>query len=176
MLTLSHLRKPPKVYLLLVSIITAVAGIDQISKTYIVRSLKLYESTVVIGHFFSLTHTRNPGAAFGLLAEEGGSFRIYFFLGISIIALFFLIYYFIMTPAEETLSLVALSLIMGGAVGNFVDRIQKGEVIDFLDFYIGRYHWWIFNLADSAITIGISILILQTLFKKSGSDALHINL
>lgn len=174
-MTIQH-RKPFKIYILLIAIVSLVSVIDQVTKLYIVKSLKLYESMVVIRHFFSLTYTRNPGAAFGFLAEQDGPFRSVFFLLISAVALVFLVYFFIKTPSEETLSIVALSLILGGAIGNFLDRVQRGEVIDFLDFYIGRYHWWIFNVADSAITVGISILILQTFFKKSRENELHFNL
>ena len=141
--------------------------IDQITKSFIAKSFDLYESMVVIRHFFSITYTRNPGAAFGFLAEQDGHFRSIFFLLISCIALIFLIYFFMNTPPEERFSLAAISLILGGAIGNFLDRINMGEVIDFLDFYIGQHHWWIFNVADSAITVGISILVLQMFLKKT---------
>lgn len=172
----SQKKKPLKFYFLLIVIVSLVSAIDQVTKTYIARSLKLYESTVVIRHFFSLTYTRNPGAAFGFLAEQDGAFRSVFFLIISGIALVFLVYFFIKTPSEDTLSMIALSLILGGAIGNFLDRIQRGEVIDFLDFYIGNHHWWIFNVADSAITVGISLLILQSFLKKTKENELNFNL
>lgn len=174
-MTIQH-KKPLKIYILLITIVSLVSIIDQVTKLYIVKSLKLYESIVVIQHFFSLTYTRNPGAAFGFLAEQDGIFRSIFFLCISVAALVFLVYFFIKTPSEDTLTVVGLSLILGGAIGNFLDRVQRGEVVDFLDFYIGRYHWWIFNIADSAITVGISILILQTFFKKTRENELHFNL
>jgi len=169
-------RKPLRIYLLSLSIVSLVALIDQLAKSYIVKSLRLYESTVIIQHFFNLTYTRNPGAAFGLLADQDGTFRSVFFLLISVGALIFLVYFFIKTPSEDTLTLVAPSLILGGAIGNFLDRVQRGEVVDFLDFYVGRFHWWIFNLADSAITVGISILILQSFLKKTNENELHFNL
>jgi signal peptidase II len=174
-MTIQH-KKPLKIYILLITIVSLVSVIDQATKSYIVKSLKLYESNVVIQHFFSLTYTRNPGAAFGFLAEQDGIFRSIFFLIISVVALFFLVYFFIKTPPEDTLTVVGLSLILGGAIGNFLDRVQRGEVVDFLDFYIGRHHWWIFNIADSAITVGISILVLQTFFKKTKENELHFNL
>jgi len=169
-------KKPLKIYILLFVIVALVLVVDQMTKSYIVKSLRLYESMVVIQHFFSLTYTRNPGAAFGFLAEQDGAFRSIFFVSISGVALIFLIYFFIKTPAKDILSIVALSLILGGAIGNFLDRIQRGEVIDFLDFYIGRHHWWIFNIADSAITVGISLLILQTFFNKTKENELNFNL
>ncbi|MBI3593650.1 MAG: signal peptidase II [Nitrospirae bacterium] len=169
-------KKPPKSYFLLIAIVSGVILIDQVTKSYIAKWLNLYDSIVVIRNFFSLTYTRNPGAAFGFLADQNGPLRTVFFLVISTVALAFLIYIFMKTPSADTLSIVALSLIMGGAVGNFLDRVRSGEVIDFLDFYIGRYHWWIFNFADSAITVGISILILSSFFKKSRENEFHFNL
>jgi signal peptidase II len=144
---------------------------DQLTKAYIARSFQLYESMVVIQHFFSLTYTRNPGAAFGFLAEQSGPFRSVFFILIFCTALLFLGYYLIKTPSGDYLSLAAISLIFGGAAGNFLDRLQMGEVIDFLDFYIGRHHWWIFNIADSAITVGISLILLQMFLKKNNKES-----
>ncbi|MHB8481368.1 MAG: signal peptidase II [Nitrospiria bacterium] len=160
-------KKPFKIYLSLLSIMSLVILIDQITKSYIAKSFRLYESMVVIRDFFSLTYTRNPGAAFGVFAEQDGHFRSVFFLLISCTALVFLIYFFMKTPPEDRFSQVAISLILGGAIGNFLDRLKMGEVIDFLDFYIGPHHWWIFNVADSAITVGISILVLQIFLKKN---------
>ena len=159
-------KKTLKNYLALFTVVSLVIWVDQITKSYIAKSLRLYESMVVVQHFFSLTYTRNPGAAFGFLAEQNSQFRSVFFLLISSTALVFLLYFFLKTPPEDRFSLVAISLILGGAIGNFLDRIKMGEVIDFLDFYIGQHHWWIFNVADSAITVGISILVLQMLLKK----------
>ncbi|MBI3604877.1 MAG: signal peptidase II [Nitrospirae bacterium] len=155
----------------LMALIALVVVTDQLTKAYIARSFQLYESTVVIKHFFSLTYTRNPGAAFGFLAEQNGQFRTVFFILISCAAFFSLGYFFMKTPSGDTLSLAAISLILGGAAGNFLDRLQMGEVIDFLDFYIGRHHWWIFNIADSAITVGISLILLQVFLKKNNKES-----
>jgi signal peptidase II len=169
-------KKPLKSYLLLTAIVSFVALTDQVTKSYVAKWLSLYDSIVVIHNFFSLTYTRNPGAAFGFLAEQNGPLRTIFFLVVSVVALAFLVYFFLKTPAADTVSIVALSLIMGGAIGNLMDRVRSGEVIDFLDFYIGRHHWWIFNVADSAITVGISILIVSSFFKKHQENELHFNL
>jgi len=141
---------------------------DQLSKFYIHNAFRLHESKVIIEGFFSLTYIRNPGAAFGLFAEHNAGFRSVFFAVVSVIALCLLAYFFWETPKEETLGLVAISLLFGGAVGNMIDRFRLGEVIDFLDFYIGQSHWPAFNVADSAITVGISLLLFHVYFHKDG--------
>ncbi len=91
---------------------------------------------------------------------------MFFFLIVSIIALILLVIFFRQTPPEDTYSLVALSLLFGGAIGNMIDRVRLGVVVDFLDFYIGQSHWPAFNVADSAITIGVSIMMLTLFFDK----------
>lgn len=135
--------------------------LDQVTKYYIHKIFRLNESVVVIRHFFSLTYIRNPGAAFGFLADQSGGFRAIFFLIISIIALSLLTFFFLQVPENDTHALVSISLLFGGAVGNLIDRLRLGEVIDFLDFYLGLFHWPAFNVADSAITIGISLLMFN---------------
>lgn len=140
--------------------------LDQITKLFIQKAFRLNESVVVVQDFFSLTYIRNPGAAFGLFADQSAGFRSIFFLLVSVVALSILLYFLAQTPKEDTASLVAISLLFGGAIGNLIDRIRMGEVIDFLDFYIGRFHWPAFNIADSAITIGISLLMLHLFWLK----------
>lgn len=145
---------------------------DQATKILIAQSFQMHESMEVIRHFFNLTYTRNPGAAFGFLSEEKHGFWTLLFPLISSVALLFLGYFVMQTPEEDLLSLIGLSLIIGGAIGNFIDRLRLGEVIDFLDFYVGTFHWWIFNIADSCITVGIFLLLFKTLFQKQkGSEA-----
>jgi signal peptidase II len=82
------------------------------------------------------------------------------------LAILLLIYFFLKVPREDSVSLIAIALLFGGALGNLIDRIRFGEVIDFLDFYIGSYHWPAFNVADSAITVGISLLVLDAFIKR----------
>jgi signal peptidase II len=142
--------------------------LDQVSKLYIHKAFRLHESKVLIDGFFSLTYIRNPGAAFGLFAEHNESFRSIFFAVVSVIAICLLAYFFWETPKEETMGLVAISLLFGGAIGNMIDRFRMGEVIDFLDFYVGQSHWPAFNVADSAITVGISLLLFHVYFHKEG--------
>jgi signal peptidase II len=152
--------------ILLVFVSGAILFFDQLTKNLISRSLKLHESTVVVKGFFSLTYIRNPGAAFGVFADSTDGFRTVFFLVISSLAILLLAYFFLRAPREDSVSLVAIALLFGGALGNLIDRIRFGEVIDFLDFYIGAYHWPAFNVADSAITVGISLLILEAFIKR----------
>ncbi len=158
------------------AILTWVAGgvilLDQFTKWSIDRWMRLHESVVVIEDFFSLTYIRNPGAAFGLFSQIG-ALRTPIFLAISLAALVVLTLFFFQTPRGETATLIALSLLFGGAIGNLVDRLRFGEVIDFLDFYVGQYHWPAFNVADSAITIGISLILATALpFRRHPSGAL----
>lgn len=156
-------------YLYLVLIGGSTIILDQITKIIVQNKFELHESVVVLEGFFSLTYILNPGAAFGFLADQSETFRAIFFGAVSIIALTILIVFFRQTPADDTYSLLALSLLFGGAIGNMIDRVRLGEVVDFLDFYIGRYHWPAFNVADSAITIGVSIMMLHLFFEKKDS-------
>jgi signal peptidase II len=148
-------------YLLLVTISLTIIGLDQITKYLIHHSMRLHESIPVVNGFFAITYIRNPGAAFGFLAEMGDQFRFYFFVTVSVAALIFLVIFFYRTPREDLLAQIGISLVVGGAFGNLIDRLRLGEVIDFLDFFVGPYHWPAFNVADSAISIGLAILILQ---------------
>lgn len=153
-------------YLQLTLIAGGVFLLDQGTKLYIQSIMRLHESIVIIRGFFSLTYIQNPGAAFGFLADQSDGFRTYFFLGVSFVALNLLAAFFVKTPGTDRIALSAISLLFGGALGNLVDRVRVGEVIDFLDFYVGRYHWPAFNVADSAITVGITLLLLDLFLKR----------
>ncbi len=155
----------------LFSIGFGVLAVDQASKFYVHAQIPLYHSVVVIPDFFSLTYVRNPGAAFGILSTQPEAFRQVFFLIVSVLALAMLLLFVVQTPSSDRMSLTALSLLLGGAVGNMIDRVRMGEVIDFLDFYIGRHHWYTFNVADSAITVGVSLLMLGALLSKKSAPA-----
>jgi signal peptidase II len=135
--------------------------LDQVVKFYIQQTMRLHETVVVIPGFFHLTHIRNPGAAFGLLADQGNGFRFVFFMITSTVAVALLIMLLYKTPHDQWLAPVAISLVLGGAFGNLLDRIRFGEVVDFLDFFVSGVHWPAFNVADSAITIGITILTIH---------------
>jgi signal peptidase II len=144
----------------------SVVILDQVTKVYIDTAFQLHESLPIIPDLFSITYVRNPGAAFGLFAQRGEQFRSILFSGIAVVALLLLGTMIYQTPKEERGHLLSLSLLLGGAMGNIIDRIRLGEVIDFLDFYIGSYHWPAFNVADSAITVGVTLLMLQMVMEK----------
>ena len=135
--------------------------LDQVSKYYIDQNFKLYQSLTVIKNFFAITYLRNPGAAFGLLADN--SIRLPFFIGVSVIASLGILWYLRRVPASDRWQQLALGLIFSGAVGNLIDRIRLGEVIDFLDVHWYRHHWPAFNLADSAICVGVGVIMLCSL-------------
>jgi len=155
---------PRKYAVLLVTTLFGVA-IDQGTKAYIVAALDLHQSWPVFPGFFSITHVRNPGAAFGFLAEASPLFRVAFFIAITLIALGLILYYLGRSTEAEARQAAGLSLIFTGAVGNLIDRVRFGEVVDFLDVYWGVHHWPAFNVADSAITIG-AILLIWTLIRE----------
>lgn len=144
----------------LLSIVTAVILVlDQATKLYIDATFKLHESVPVIRGLFHLTYVRNKGAAFGILADS--AIRIPFFITVSLLALLAILWYIKKLAPDQKLTVFALSLVFAGALGNLVDRIRFGEVIDFLDVFWGRHHWPAFNVADSAITVGVGLLILD---------------
>jgi signal peptidase II len=138
---------------------------DRWTKTLVVQKLALYQRVEVIRGFFSLTHVRNTGGAFGIFGGEKRGFGSLLFVIISLIAIGAIIYLFMkIREGEKTLAL-SFSLILSGAIGNLIDRLHYGEVIDFLDFHIAAYHWPAFNVADSAICIGIGLVALELLIR-----------
>ena len=138
--------------------------LDQLSKLWVIGAFQHGEG-IAITSFFNLVHARNTGAAFSFLASESGWQR-FFFIGIAVAASIFITYLLYKHAAERWFSL-ALSLVLGGALGNLIDRVRFGYVVDFLDFYYGAWHFPAFNVADSAITVGAALLILDSLRKKS---------
>jgi len=156
-----------KKYIILSVTVGVVLLLDQISKIYVASVMTLNESAVVISGFFNITHVRNPGAAFGFLADSSPVFRSAFFIIIALVAIVLILVLVVKIKDRELLLIFSLSLILSGAVGNFLDRIRLGEVVDFLDFYILSYHWPAFNMADSAITVGAMVLIYEIVGKKT---------
>ena len=136
--------------------------LDQLTKIAIVGAFQLGES-LPITSFFNLVRVHNAGAAFSFLADAGGWQR-WFFTGLGTVAALVMVYLLRM-HAGQTLFCLALSLLLGGAVGNVVDRVLYSHVIDFLDFYYGTWHFPAFNVADSAITMGACLLILDELLR-----------
>ena len=142
--------------------------LDQATKAWIISTMRLYDSFIVIGGFFNITHVRNPGAAFGFLAAAPPMFRYTFFIVVTVAAILLILHYLRISRIEAPSLVSALALILAGAVGNLIDRVRFGEVVDFLDVYIVSYHWPAFNVADSAITVGAAILIVVLLQKRKG--------
>ena len=154
-----------KKYFILSATVAAAVLLDLITKAYIDSSMSLHESVVVIRGFLNITYVRNPGAAFSFLASASPGFRSVFFLTVTILAIVLVLYYIAKSKTDEPLMIFALSLILSGALGNFIDRVRLGEVIDFIDVHLGAYHWPAFNVADSAITVG-AFIMLFALFKR----------
>ncbi len=132
---------------------------DQISKYLVSQFVPFSASIAIIPGFFNLIHILNPGAAFGFLSTDAGSYRNLFFIGISLLALLFIFYYYYRQGRSKPLCGTGLGMIVGGAAGNLLDRLRQGAVVDFLDFHLGHLHWPAFNVADSAITIGVAFLV-----------------
>ena len=147
-------------YLLITSNILVI--LDQFTKYLITRHIPLHHNIPVIGDFFHLTHIRNPGVAFGLFAQNTAEYKTMVLVGISILAIGAILYFFHHTPNDKKIVLNGLTLICSGAIGNLIDRVLFKEVIDFLDFFIGSHHWPAFNVADSCITIGVGMMILDS--------------
>ncbi len=144
-------------------IILVVIGVDQATKLWIVHNFALYESKVLIPEFFHLTYLTNNGAAFSMLAGQPALWRQVFFMGAAGAALVFIWLAQRSFGRNSILYTVALSLIAGGAIGNLIDRIRFGFVIDFLDVFTGTHHFPAFNIADSAITVGVTLFIFKNL-------------
>lgn len=134
--------------------------LDQASKIAVDKSMQLHESIAVVP-FFNLTYMRNTGAAFSFLSEAGGWQRWLFTL-LTIIITTVLVVWLSRLQKHETLLAVALSLILGGAIGNLIDRVLYGYVIDFVDVYYQTWHFATFNIADSAISIGVALMLLES--------------
>lgn len=153
-------------YLKLAAIAGLIVIFDQITKAVIRNTLTLYHSITVIPGFFNITHILNPGGAFGFMANKSPFLRNLLFILLSSLAICLIFYFYKNTPKKYSLLSTCFALILGGALGNLIDRIRFGKVVDFLDFYIASYHWPAFNVADSAITVGITIYVFHLVFKK----------
>lgn len=156
---------------LFVSIASAVILIDQWSKWLIYSQFKWGDSVNVISDIFAITYVRNKGAAFGLLHRAPEYFREPFFIIVPVAALAIIILLFIRLEEKQKLAACALSLITGGAIGNLIDRLRFGYVVDFLDFHWKEvYHWPAFNVADSCIVVGVTIMLIQSFYENDASQ------
>jgi signal peptidase II len=148
-------------YMILIVVSLFLVALDQMIKIYVHSHFDLGESVRVIDGYFSLTYVRNMGAAFGIFRDSHETFRHIFFLSIPPIAVGIIVYFIYGLPEDDLLQIFALSSIAGGALGNYIDRIRFGYVIDFLDFHWRDiYSWPAFNVADSAIVTGVALLTL----------------
>lgn len=135
---------------------------DQGSKILVAQRMSMGQSVSVLGDFFRLTFIRNAGGAFGIFLGGG-----WFYLAASIIAIVLIYYYFRRMSGRHVWSRISLAVILGGALGNLLDRLRFGAVTDFLDVGIGRLRWPIFNLADAAVTVGVAAFVVTILLKKA---------
>jgi signal peptidase II len=162
------LKKNLLIFFLGVAVIIA---LDQITKSMITTRFVLHEAYPVIPGFLNLVYVMNPGAAFGFLANASETFRHVFFTGITVLATGLIVYYLVKSNPRNLLLAGSLTLIFGGAVGNLIDRIRFGAVVDFLDVYIGGAHWPAFNVADSAITVGAILMIWELILNRKNRQA-----
>lgn len=158
-------------YPLVLGIAAVALSIDQATKWYIRQRFSLYESLTVFDSFFHITYVRNAGGAFGLLNQGARAWRLPFFLVVSCIAVAVLLMFVRRVQPGQWWLLLALGSILGGALGNLVDRMISGEVTDFLEFHWRSYYWPTFNVADSCITVGMLILLVYSLLVGESSRA-----
>lgn len=155
---------------LFILLIIVIVVVDQASKIYVFENFHLGESVPVIDGFFNLTYVRNPGAAFGF----GGTFhnwiRYTLFLALPVVACFWLAVLLVKSMVGPKIMSYAYALILGGAIGNLIDRFRLDFVVDFFDFYIGKHHFATFNVADSAISIAAGLIILDFFLQKKRDE------
>jgi signal peptidase II len=144
--------------------------LDRWTKRLVAAHIAMYTHIQVIPGFFQITHTENTGAAFSLFADSPAHWKTSVLIGFSIIAMVIVSVLLWRQARALTITGIALSLILGGAVGNLWDRVASGRVVDFLLFYVKQYQWPVFNLADSSIVVGASLLVIEILFHKSPAD------
>jgi signal peptidase II len=151
-------------YLLLM---LAVVVLDQASKAVVVRAIPLHDYVPLVDGLLSLSHVRNHGAAFGLLSDWNLPYQSLLLSALSLAALVAIAVYFLRLPKAARLPRLSLSLVLGGAVGNLIDRVRLGYVVDFVHVYWRDFQWPDFNVADSAITIGVALLVVDILSEPS---------
>lgn len=160
-------------YLLLAAISGAIVTADQAVKMYIYTHFGLHETLNVITNFFNITYVRNQGAAFGFLADSHPWFREMFFLSMPPVALLIILAILRGVSESDRWTIVSLSMVFGGAIGNYIDRLRFGWVVDFLDFHLAEtYHWPAFNIADMAIVCGVGVLLFFEFYRPRPTDPL----
>ncbi|WP_018125352.1 signal peptidase II [Desulfovibrio oxyclinae] len=152
---------------------TVMVALDQWTKWLIMETFPLWSWKKVIPGFFNLVHVRNKGTAWGFLDRDDIDWQVPLFVGITVVALVFIAQLLRKTEESDRFMIAGLGMIAGGAVGNLIDRVRLGEVVDFLDFYVGTYHWPAFNVADSALTVGAGAVLVSLWINRkdaSGTD------
>jgi signal peptidase II len=144
--------------------------VDRWTKRLVASHIAMYSHIQIIPGFFRLTHTENTGAAFSLFADSPSHWKTALLIGFSMVAMVIVSVLLWKQARALTITGIALSLILGGAVGNLWDRVASGRVVDFLLFYFRQYQWPVFNLADSAIVVGAGLLVIEILFLKSPDE------
>jgi signal peptidase II len=157
-------------YTLLLITVGVIVLSDQITKLYVDAVMWPHQSITVIENYVDITYVRNPGGAFGLFARANREVIRPLLLGLTAVAVVIMILIYRSTPPNRLLVRLAFALIMGGAIGNLIDRLRFDEVIDFIDVHWSHYHWPAFNIADAAITIGVAILCWDLLFGKVAKE------
>lgn len=158
-----------KKYLTVLSVATVIVTLDQLTKYILCQTLPLHQQTAVFQHFLHIIHVRNPGIAFGLLTHVGSRFKMPMLLLISGVAIVIVVFFISQIKEGSRLQLLCFSLVLGGAIGNLIDRFRFGEVIDFI--YVHWYtafYWPAFNVADSAISVGIILLAMDIIVDLRG--------
>jgi len=143
--------------------------LDQVSKAMVTAGLRVHESVPVIDNLFSLVHVRNRGMAFGLMNRSHPDAAFWLLIGASCMAIGLLLFWFLRFKNDDTRITPGLSLILGGAIGNLIDRLRFREVVDFLDVFWGPYHWPAFNIADAAITVGTFWVAVTLIFRPTST-------
>ena len=156
---------------LFVAVVSGVVLVaDQLTKWWIRDAMALYDSIPILDSFFHLTYVRNTGGAFSFLAGASEAVRVPFFLAASALAIGVLGYFIRQVPDDDRLLQFALSGVLGGALGNLIDRVTLGHVTDFLDVQFRGHHWPAFNVADSFISVGVVILLAHSLFASERTE------
>ena len=150
---------------------TSVVILDQLTKAMIRPTLALHQSVEVIPGFLDLTRVHNTGAAFGMLNDMDFPMKTLVLSLVALIALAGVAWYASTVPLTDRLARIGVAGVLGGAIGNLIDRAKDGYVLDFVDAYFGTWHFWAFNVADAAITIGVILMILDMLGLGRGSES-----
>jgi len=154
-----------------VSVLAAIlVALDQATKIWIQNSISFYENIPVVQGFFDLVHVLNRGAAFGFLNQADIHWQTYFFIAVSALAVVLIFHLLKTVDRNDQYLFTGLGCILGGALGNMIDRIRIGEVIDFLDFHLAGHHWPAFNVADIAISIGALLLLISFYRRKKNAS------